>query len=62
MNAGDAADSVGALTGSFVGALAGVEAIPQSLRRQVENADLLAAVGERLASLASSAGAQSMAS
>ncbi len=62
VNAGDAADSVGALTGSFVGALAGVEAIPQSLRRQVENADLLAAVGERLASLASSAGAQSMAS
>src|SRR5213083_228434 len=52
VNAGDAADSVGALAGSFVGALAGVEAIPKDWRLQVENSDLLADVGESLAALA----------
>ncbi len=51
VNAGDAADSIGALTGSFVGALAGVEAIPESWRLDVENSDLLVSVGESLASL-----------
>lgn len=51
VNAGDASDSIGALTGSFVGALAGLEAIPKRWRDNVENYDLLLGVGESLAAL-----------
>jgi ADP-ribosylglycohydrolase len=54
VNAGDASDSLGALTGSFVGALTGWEAIPEEWRLEVEDGDVLAAVGERLAVLAES--------
>ena len=52
VNAGDAADSIGALTGGFVGALAGIEAIPDAWRLNVENSDLLVGVGESLATVA----------
>jgi ADP-ribosyl-[dinitrogen reductase] hydrolase len=52
VNAGDAADSVAALTGSFVGALAGLEAIPQPWRDEIEDGDILVAVAEQLASIA----------
>jgi ADP-ribosylglycohydrolase len=51
VNAGDAADSIGALTGSFVGALAGVNAIDKRWLRSVENCDVLIGVGESLAAL-----------
>jgi ADP-ribosylglycohydrolase len=51
VNAGDATDSIGALTGSFVGALAGVEAIDRQWLRGVENSDMLIGVGESLANL-----------
>jgi ADP-ribosyl-[dinitrogen reductase] hydrolase len=54
VNGGDAADSIGALTGGFVGAFAGVEAIPQRWRKEIENADVLLGVGESLAALADS--------
>lgn len=53
VNAGDAADSVAALAGSFVGALAGVEAIDKQWLHEVENSDLLIGVGENLAQLIS---------
>lgn len=53
VNAGDAADSIAALTGSFIGALAGVEAIDKQWLREVENSDLLIGVGENLAQLLS---------
>ncbi len=53
VNAGDAADSIAALTGSFVGALAGVEAIDRQWLREVENSDLLIGIGESLAQLLS---------
>ena len=49
VNAGDAADSIGALTGSFVGALAGVQAIDKQFLRGIENSDVLIGVGENLA-------------
>jgi ADP-ribosyl-[dinitrogen reductase] hydrolase len=52
-NAGDAADSIAALAGSFVGALAGVEAIDSQWLREVENSDLLFGVGESIAQLLS---------
>jgi ADP-ribosylglycohydrolase len=52
VNAGDAADSIGALTGSFVGAFAGSKSIPENWRAQVENGDLLVGIGESLAELA----------
>ena len=52
VNAGDAADSVGALTGSFVGAFAGLKSIPENWRGGVENSDLLVGIGESLAELA----------
>jgi len=51
VNAGDAADSIGALAGSLVGALAGIEAIPEQWRKDVEDADVLAGVGENLAEI-----------
>jgi len=51
VNAGDAADSIGALTGSFVGALAGVDAIDKQWVGGVENSDVLIGIGENLANL-----------
>jgi ADP-ribosylglycohydrolase len=51
VNAGDATDSIGALTGSFVGTLAGVQAIDQQLLHSVENSELLIGVGANLAEL-----------
>jgi ADP-ribosyl-[dinitrogen reductase] hydrolase len=49
VNAGDATDSIAALTGSFVGTLAGVQAIDKQLLRGLENSDLINGVGENLA-------------
>jgi len=49
VNAGDATDSIGALTGSFVGTLAGVQAIDKPLLRGLENSDVLIGVGENIA-------------
>lgn len=49
VNAGDATDSIGALTGSFVGALAGIQAIDLQLVQGLENSDVLIGVGENLA-------------
>jgi len=54
-NAGDAADSIGALAGSFVGALAGLEAIDRKWMAELENADVLIGVGENLARLSAQA-------
>ena len=51
VNAGDATDSIGALTGSFVGAFAGVNVIEKHWLRDVENSDVLIGVGENLANL-----------
>jgi ADP-ribosylglycohydrolase len=52
VNAGDASDSIAALTGSFVGAIAGIGAIPIEWQQQVEDADVLSAIAEQLAALA----------
>lgn len=52
VNGGDAADSIAALTGSFVGALAGFEAVPKHFVQEVENSDVLVGVGENLAEIA----------
>jgi len=52
VNGGDAADSIGALTGSFVGALAGSDAIPKHFVQEVENSDVLIGVAENLAAIA----------
>jgi poly(ADP-ribose) glycohydrolase ARH3 len=49
VNAGDATDSIAALAGSFVGALAGAQAIDKQLLRGLENSDLVIGVGENLA-------------
>jgi len=51
INAGDAAPSIAALTGSFVGALAGMQAVEKQFVRGLENSDVIAAVGENLAEL-----------
>lgn len=51
VNAGDASDTVGALTGCFVGALAGSPAIHNRWLNGVENADVLIGVSEGLAEL-----------
>ena len=51
VNAGDASDSIGALTGSFVGTLAGVDAIDRKWMSEVENSDVLIGVGETIAEL-----------
>jgi poly(ADP-ribose) glycohydrolase ARH3 len=51
VNAGDATDSIGALTGSLVGALAGIQAIDKQLVNGLENSDVLIGVGENLAEL-----------
>lgn len=50
-NAGDAAYSIAALTGSFVGALAGVDCIQKDWLAEVENSDILTGVGESIAHL-----------
>ncbi len=55
VNAGDAADAIGALTGSFVGALAGLEAIDRKWLAGLENSDVLIGVGENLARLSTQA-------
>ncbi len=52
VNAGDASDSIAALTGSFVGAYAGIDAIPRQLVMEIENGDILAGVAGNLAALA----------
>jgi ADP-ribosylglycohydrolase len=51
VNGGDAADSIAALAGAFVGASAGTEVIPRHWYDGVENSDILAGVGENLAAL-----------
>jgi ADP-ribosylglycohydrolase len=51
VNGGDAADSIAALTGSFVGVSAGVEVVPKHWLEQVENSDVLNGVGENLAAI-----------
>jgi ADP-ribosylglycohydrolase len=51
VNAGDAADAVGALAGSFIGNLAGVEAIDRRWLAGVENSQVLVGIGERLAEM-----------
>ena len=51
VNAGDASDSIAALTGSFVGAFAGCEAIPAEWREGVEDSKILVAIGEQLAAI-----------
>jgi len=53
VNAGDAANSIGALTGSFVGALAGADVIDKQWKTDVEDSDVLTGVGENLAKLLS---------
>jgi ADP-ribosyl-[dinitrogen reductase] hydrolase len=58
VNAGDAADSIAAMTGSFVGALAGIDAVPKQWRDEIENGDVLIGIGETLASLAGTEPAQ----
>lgn len=50
-NGGDAADSIAALTGSFVGAAAGLEAISKHWREEVENRELLLDVADSLADI-----------
>lgn len=54
VNAGDAADSIGALAGSFVGALAGMDSIDRKWLAVVENSDVLVGTGESLARLSTS--------
>jgi ADP-ribosyl-[dinitrogen reductase] hydrolase len=49
VNAGDATDSIAALTGSFVGTLAGMQAIDKPFVRGLENSDVLIGVSENLA-------------
>ncbi len=56
-NAGDATDSIAALTGGFVGALAGEGAIPRDWREEVEDGDVLVAIAEELAAVALKYGA-----
>jgi len=51
-NGGDAADSISALAGNFVGAFNGIEAIPEQWQRNVESADLLRGIAKSLAELA----------
>jgi poly(ADP-ribose) glycohydrolase ARH3 len=51
-NAGDAADSIAALTGSFVGALTGLNSIPRAWRNQIEDGEVLVAIAEQLAAIA----------
>lgn len=52
VNAGDASDSIAALTGSMVGAYSGIDAIPKHWQLEVENPDVLVGTAESLAALA----------
>jgi ADP-ribosylglycohydrolase len=52
VNAGDASDSIAALTGSMVGAYSGIDAIPKHWQLEVENPDVLVGAAESLAALA----------
>ncbi len=52
VNGGDAADTIASLTGAFVGALNGIDGIPGHWQKNVENADILAAIGQNLAEVA----------
>jgi len=54
VNAGDASDSVAALTGSMVGAYSGIDVIPREWQLGVENPDVLTGTAEALAALACS--------
>ncbi len=58
VNAGDAADSIGSLAGSFVGALAGSEVIDLHWLEGIENSDVLVGVGENLANLVNHQGTE----
>jgi ADP-ribosylglycohydrolase len=49
VNAGEAADSIASLAGSFVALTSGLAAIDQKWLKSVENADVLIGVGETLA-------------
>lgn len=49
VNAGDATDSIAALTGSFVGTLSGAQAIDKQFLRGLENSDVVTGIGENLA-------------
>ena len=51
VNAGEAANSIGALAGSFVGLLAGSTAISGKWMQTIENSDVLIGVGGNLANL-----------
>jgi ADP-ribosyl-[dinitrogen reductase] hydrolase len=51
VNAGDASDAIGALTGSFIGALWGVQAIHKQWLENVENSEMLIGIGTHLAEL-----------
>ena len=51
VNAGDATDIIGALTGCFVGALNGASGIDHNWLAEIENPDLLIGAGECLAQL-----------
>jgi ADP-ribosyl-[dinitrogen reductase] hydrolase len=52
VNAGEAADSIGALAGSFIGLTSGFTVIDQKWLESIENADVLMGVGQNLAKLA----------
>jgi len=52
VNAGDASDSIAALTGSMVGAYSGIDAIPKHWQLEVENPDVLVGTAKSLAALA----------
>jgi ADP-ribosylglycohydrolase len=60
VNAGEAADSIGALAGSFIGLTAGFSAIDQKWLESVENADVLMGVGENLAKLVDHSGMEAV--
>jgi ADP-ribosylglycohydrolase len=53
-NGGDAADSISALTGCFVGAYSGIEAIPDHWQQEVEGIEFLRGIAKSLADLACS--------
>jgi ADP-ribosyl-[dinitrogen reductase] hydrolase len=58
VNAGDATDSIGSLSGSFVGALAGEGSIDKQWLLGIENSDVLIGVGENLANLVNHQGSE----
>jgi ADP-ribosylglycohydrolase len=52
VNAGDASDSIAALTGSMVGAYSGIDVVPKEWQLEVEDSDVLVGTAESLAALA----------